>query len=867
MIAPGSRLGPYEIVSRLGAGGMGEVYRARDTRLDRSVAIKVLPPNIAREEQARARFEREARAISALNHPNICTLHDVGNDNGVAYLVMELIEGQTLAQVLARGPLPLHDALRHAIDIATALDRAHRQGIVHRDLKPGNIMITKTGLKLLDFGLARLEIRPQVASDAPTVVNPITTDGMILGTLQYMSPEQLEGQQTDARTDIFSFGCILYEMITGRRAFTGGSQASIISAIMTSDPPAMATLAPVTPPLLERLVKKCLAKSADDRWQSAGDLATELRWITEEPSLEAIALPRRKRLLPWLVAAALLVALIGVLVSTRLHRTTPPPAARLSLTLDADELFHGLQPGIAISPDGTAIVYTGGRGGTAMLWYRPLAEKAATPIPNTENGIAPAWSPDSKEVAFLANGKLRRTTPRGERASTICDVKASPLFSMDWGADGIVWAGDDDHTALMLVSPAGGQPRRVKIASVTEKQWITWPRFDQAGHILYTVLSAEPGLALRRVSIDGGDDRAIGSIETRFELAGDWIVSGREGSLYAQRIESDARHSGEPVMLARDVYTYVGVSNCAFSASPTGIVYIGAGTDSRPTWFDRSGQLSGTIGPVGAIRTARISHDGKNVAVAVEDPHTGTRQLWVCDIAHGTALRVTNDDADHEDAVFSPDDSKLAFGYTVDGPPRVAIVPVTGGTLVNVTPSAAPQDHQEWSPDGRFILYDMPSVATKGDIWLTAPQPGALPRVWLQSPFDEAFPRLSPDGRWVAYVSNESGKYEVYAARFDKPLERVQVSNGGGANPLWSPNGRELYYINERKLYAVPVTYTATSLEHGEPQMLFSDSAADWSGIDITPDGKRFLITRVFSAPTTRPLNVIVNWQQLLAKK
>jgi len=864
MIAPGSRLGPYEIVSRLGAGGMGEVYRARDTRLDRSVAIKVLPPNIAREEQARARFEREARAISALNHPNICTLFDVGNENGVAYLVMELIEGPTLAELLARGALPLHDALRYAIDIATALDRAHRQGIVHRDLKPGNVMITKSGLKLLDFGLARLEVRPDVTHDAPTIVNPITTDGMILGTLQYMSPEQLEGHATDARTDIFSFGCILYEMVTGRRAFSGGSQASIISAIMTGEPPAMTTLAPVTPTLLERLVKKCLAKSADDRWQSAGDLATELRWITEEPSIEMIVQPRRKRIVPWVIAAVLLLALIALAAWTQLHRTTSPPAARLSLPLDADALTgSGLQPGIAISPDGTAIVYAGSRGGTSMLWYRPLAELAATPIPNSENGMAPAWSPDGREIAFLANGKLRRTTPRGERASIICDVKASPIFSMDWGEAGIVWAGDDDQDALMLVSPAGGPPRRVKIAPVSAKHWISWPRFDQSGHILYTVLGREPGLALRRVSIDGEDDRAIGNIETRFELVGDSIVFGREGSLYAQRIDSDARRSGEPVLLARDVYTYMGVSDCAFSASPSGIVYIRAGTDSHPTWFDTNGLTTGTIGPAGASLTARISHDGRKVVAAVEEPTTGMRQLWICDVAHGTALRVTSDDGDHEDPVFSPDDTRLAFGYSVDGPPQVAIMPATGGPPTRITPPAGPQDHEDWSRDGRFIMYDMETPGTRTDLWFTTAQPGAQPQSWLQTPFAEGYPRFSPDGRWVAYVSNESGKDEVYAAQFDKPLERVQISNGGGAHPVWSPNGREMYYNNERKLYAVPITYAAASLERGEPRVLFSDNAADWTGIDITPDGKRFLVRTVREQGAEAPLVLVTNWQAL----
>ena len=705
---------------------MGEVYRARDTRLDRSVAIKVLPPAIARDEQARARFEREARAISALNHPNICTLFDVGNENGVAYLVMELIQGQTLAELLARGPLPLHDALRYAIDIATALDRAHRQGIVHRDLKPGNVMITKSGLKLLDFGLARLEVRTDVTHDAPTIVNPITTDGMILGTLQYMSPEQLEGHATDARTDIFSFGCILYEMITGRRAFSGGSQASIISAIMTSDPPPIAELAPVTPPALERLVKKCLAKSADDRWQSAGDLATELRWLIEEPAVAASA-PRtsRRSFVPWIVAALAVAAAIGAFSLARL-RKTEAPLMRLTLPVDADQLHDPLMTQIvAVSPGSDALVYVGVKDGKRMLWYRPFTATAATPIPNTEDAIAPAWSPDGKSIAFIANNQLRRTTPKGDAVTTICDVVPRQIASMAWGAGHIVFTGADGPPILWRVPETGGAKQEVNIGKVPPKRWTTWPRFDAKGRIVYSMLMGVPDLEVHRVSLAGGDDRIVDHLRTRFEIVGDIVVYASEGSLFAQRIDSDFKHIGEPVLLAQDIYIYDGISSAAFTASPGAIVYASATVDSHVTLVDRAGQPLGTVGPKGVLGAPRLSADSRRAVVGVVNPQWGTRDLWVADVARGTSQRLTMARKDSSDAVFSPDGSTIAFSTGSDGPPHVFTMAASGGDITPITPMSSAEYVRDWSPDGRFIAYTQQWSGTKGDIVIVPPRPNA----------------------------------------------------------------------------------------------------------------------------------------------
>jgi len=417
---------------------MGEVYRARDTRLDRDIAIKVLPESIAAREDVRARFEREARAISALSHPNICTLYDVGREGDVEYLVMELLDGETLAAVLARGRLPLDRALRYAIEIATALDCAHRQGIVHRDLKPGNVMITRSGVKLLDFGLAR-SAAPLGRHDATTLINPITEEGMVLGTLEYMSPEQLEGKPTDARTDLFSFGCILYEMITARRAFGGGSSASLITAIMSSQPPAIATLAPVTPPALARLVTKCLEKSPEDRWQNAGDLVIELKWIVESPEQAAPARKQRRGVIVFLGFVTAVFAFWGAFVAWRLgvRNVTHPPLMRFSLPTGAETLVSDLVgASISISPDGRSVVYVARNKGKQLLWRRSLAEATPAPIEKTDDAAQPFWSPDSQQIAFAAHGKLVRIPANGGDISKICDLSPGAQISATWSRGG-----------------------------------------------------------------------------------------------------------------------------------------------------------------------------------------------------------------------------------------------------------------------------------------------------------------------------------------------------------------------------------------------------------------------------------------------
>ena len=864
MISPGSRLGPYEITSRLGAGGMGEVYRARDTRLDRSVAIKVLPPKIAADEQARARFEREARAISSLNHPNICSLYDVGEENGVSYLVMELIDGQTLADVIARGALPLHDALRYAIDIAAALDRAHRQGIVHRDLKPGNIMITKSGVKLLDFGLARLETRPDVPHDAPTVVNPITTDGMILGTLQYMSPEQLEGLPTDARTDIFSFGCILYEMVSGRRAFAGSNSASIIAAIMNTQPPPLAGLAPI-PPLLDRLVKKCLVKNADDRWQNAGDLATELRWIAELPE-DAAAAPAKKRraFVPWIVAA---LAVIAALALALLRKPAEPASVvRLSVPIDADRLRYValLHHNSAVSPNGEWLVYSGLKDGKPSLWLRNFSTDTAAPIPKTEGASDPFWSPDSKNIAYFTSSKLLRITVSGEGPTAICDVLSGATVSAAWGADGtILFADLGTKSGLLRVPASGGTPESMKLSSLRPTAMAYAPSFVDDDRFVYCDVSKGYDLHLHAHSLRSGEDRDLGPVESRVEVAGDALVWIHEGSLVAQRIDRNLNRIGTPVVITPEVWNYRSLGLGEFSAAPGVIVYATAKADAHATWFDRSGALLGAIGP-NETRQAKLSRDGRRIVMSVNDPSSGTSDLWIADASRGSAVRLTNTQTSEGTPVFSPDGQSIAYSAEVDGPPHLYTLSIGGGAPVMVTPIRGIQYLNDWSPDGRTLLFRELDPKTNVDLWSVPAQPNSQPVPLLRTPFNEFLGRLSPDGKVLAYLSNASGRIELYVAPFANPSDAVQVSADGASLHVWSHDGKHLYYAtSDRRLFACEI-HTTPRLDAATPTLLFRSTEGEWFDLDMTPDDKRFLIVRRLSGPDTRPLSAVINWRELL---
>src|SRR5262245_3029437 len=557
-----ARLGPYEVLGPLGAGGMGEVYRARDTRLDRIVALKVLPADLAQNPERRSRFEREARAVSALNHPHICTLHDIGHQDGIDYLVLEYIEGETLAERLKRGPLPLEQVLRYGIEIADALDKAHRQGIVHRDLKPGNVMLTKAGAKLLDFGLAKLrpvEPRPvtSVLSELPTVekpgADPLTGEGRLLGTFQYMAPEQLEGREADARTDIFALGSVLYEMTTGRRAFTGKSTASLVAAILEKDPPSVAALQPMTPPALDRLIRTCLNKDADERWQSAHDIAAELRWVQEAAS--ATARPAQSARLAWSVAAcaalcALLAVPITLSLATRLHPSGTSHTVVTSI-LPPKEATPDYEHGIALSPDRRQLAFAAlTRDGERLLWVRSMETGQADSVPDTEDATSPFWSPDSRAIGFFARGKLRKVAPSGGPVQTICPVGVPGRAS--WGANDVILFHGQQTSTILRVSSAGGAPEEATKLDVAKGDVRhSSPAFLPDGlHFLYALRGRQPGIYLARLHEVRG--RLLVPDATDSLVGSGYFLFQRENMTFAQALSPDGSRLGkEAVMLPR----------------------------------------------------------------------------------------------------------------------------------------------------------------------------------------------------------------------------------------------------------------------------------------------------------------------------
>ena len=859
MITTGTRLGPYEIVSRLGAGGMGEVFRARDTRLQRDVAIKVLPPHLLHRADARERLRRESQAISSLSHPNICTLFDVGGEDGTSYLVMELLEGETLAAILARGALPKDVALRHAIEIARALDCAHRAGIVHRDLKPGNIIVTKAGVKLLDFGLARLAVaaRSESADDA-TAVQGITAEGTIVGTLPYMAPEQLDRKPVDQRADIFAFGCILFEMFTGRRLFHQPTQVSLVAAIMNGQRADLAAVAVTGGAALERLVRRCLSVSPDERWQNAGDLAIELQWIAEEATPETRdAEPQRRRgaraLLPWIVAAA---AIVLAAFATIVARRSPeqPPAMRLELPLGTARvpMAHGSSP-LAVSPDGRHLAFAGAHGDEQSLWIRSLVDGTVAPIPKSSGARDPFWSPDSTEIAFRARGKVWRSTLRGERVVMICDDGYGRRPA--WGPDGTIVLVDDTGRGLLRVRAAGGTPEPVRIAPVDEASDVWWPTFVGPQRVAYGVFTAGKPGRLHLVDLQSGRDTDLGSIDSSIQVVDGVLLYVKEGALFAQRVDEKLTRTSDPVQIAPDVSYYLTMGTARFSASSNTIVYVGSATDARATWFDRSGNVVGTLGPEGTENPARISPDGKKAVLSVTDQRTGTDSLWIADIQRNSFARITSTRDGEYIPTWSPDGKWIAFA-SVKKTTVLSIVPAIGGAITDIAPLRGFNFPRDWIEQG-IVVGDGPRLAT------VEPRPGAKP-VPLLAVAAGAFARVSPDRRWVAYSSGASGRQEMYVAPVGRAEEAVQVSAGGGAHLAWNGNSRELYYSTETHSVYTVTMKSDQPLDFDPPRLLFTAPGGDWDGFEAARDGQRFLITRTMSGPPTRPFHVVTNWKQLL---
>jgi Tol biopolymer transport system component len=879
----GTKLGPYEILAPIGAGGMGEVYKAKDTRLGRDVAVKVLPAQLSSSAELRQRLEREAKTISALSHPHICALFDVGRENDTDYLVMEFLEGETLADRLAKGALSMDQALRIAIEIAGALDAAHRSGIVHRDLKPGNVMLTKSGVKLLDFGLAKLAVPDKSAvsqaTSLPTALQesqPLTTRGTILGTFQYMAPEQLEGGEADARSDIFSFGCVLYEMLTGKKAFTGKSQASLIGSIMSSDPPPISSIQPMIPASLDRIVKGCLAKEPEHRWSTAHDVMLQLQWIAEGGSMAGVPAPvvaRRKNRekLAWSLLAAALVAVAALAYGFVRRAPTPPALVRFDF-VPPPEIATMDVP--RISPDGRLLAFDAtDMEGKARIWVRPLNALTAQPLPGTDGGIRPFWSPDSRYVAFIADGVMKKVDVTGGPPTKICDAPGGSDGT--WSPEGVILFDGTGTDPIYRVPAAGGtRTALVKLDTARKETSVGWPQFLPDGkHFLYLLTGEKPeDSAYWVASLDSNEKKTLAPAQTLVEYAPPgYLLFVRDRTLVAQPFDAKAlKTMGEPVPLAEKIGTdNVGLAR--FSVSNNGVLAYRTGeSGGRLLWRDRAGRELDTLGDPGDYHNPAFSPSGDRVAFNINDARTGKTDLWIRDLARGVNSRFTLGAGNNYRAVWSPDGATIVFSSDRAGVIDLYEKPTKGsGDEKVLLHSDDPKSAASWTKDGRYIAYASLNPKTQWDLWALPTFGDRKPIPIAVSPFVETSPMFSPDGRFVAYVSTESGREEIYVQTFPEAGGKWQVSNSGGADPSWRTDGKELYYRSpDQKLMAVEVRGGA-DFQAGVPQPLFPVRVRPGTSRNKYapfPDGQRFLFAAPLGRESMAPTTVVLNWPASLGK-
>jgi serine/threonine protein kinase/Tol biopolymer transport system component len=892
MLGPGVRLGPYEIVSILGAGGMGQIYRARDVRLDRTVAIKLLPEEFSGRADRRQRFHHEARLISALNHPHICSLFDVGEQDGITFLVMEYVEGETLDDRLMRGPLPANNLLRYAIEIADALDHAHRAQITHRDLKPSNIMLTADGAKLLDFGLAQ---GPAFAVTTPesTLSMPggkLTSEGTIVGTLHYMAPEQLEGRTSDARTDIFAFGTLLFEMATGKKAFEGQSQASLIASILTSEPPPISSARPpdgvgLLPPALDHIVDRCLAKNPDDRWQSARDLKSELQWIAATgsgpvASAETQNHRRARSVATWTAAAA--VALIGVGLLVARTPEVPDEVVRFTIPIPTGSaVARGpITTRLALSPNGRRIAFVTTTAGVDRLWVQSL--DSLTPQVLVDGAESPFWSPDSEWVGFFApgEGQLKKVAITGGPPRVIC--AAAIIDVPTWHRNGTILFAQTD-VGIFRVPADGGTPVQVTALEGSRREinhlWPAW--LPDGRHFIYTAtsLDAHGVRAPRSVyvrSVDAGDPLLLMRAESRVQYSPPgYLLYVDQGALLAQVFDADKRAmSGDAVKVAEDLAYYRTTGNGAFAVSESGVLaYYGGTLASDLIALDRSGRKSDTPWAHQPFASSiRIAPDGQRILADLTDPHVGTSDIWSFDLSRRVASRFTAEVTDESSPIWSRDGRRVVFSSdragandlyvkTTDGREDAALVFSRNG----------PQVATDWSSDGRWLVVEDNSRDTGRDLWIVSPDATSQPRPIARTRFQEWGGRLSPDDRWMAFVTDESGSSEVYVMPFTGVGDKKRISTAGGISPRWRRDGRELFYVSpdSGSVMAVAVAETPT-FTAGLPVRLFDLQPADTArrpreiGYDVAPDGQGFLVSTPPEQPPPRGIAVVLNWQREL---
>jgi eukaryotic-like serine/threonine-protein kinase len=906
-LAAGTKLGPYEIHSPLGAGGMGEVYRARDTRLDRTVAVKILPSHLSSNPEAKQRFEREARAISSLNHPHICVLHDVGSQDGTDYLVMEYVQGESLDARLQKGPLPVKQALECGIQICDALEKAHRAGIVHRDLKPRNIMLTPAGAKLLDFGLAKpssgllnsrtLSGATQLTPSTPTMnlsvlsgpPAALTQQGSIVGTFQFMAPEVLQGQEADARSDIFSFGCVLYEMITGKRAFEGKSQISVASAILEKDPEAITIAQPSAPAALDHVVQDCLAKDPGSRWQNAADIARELRWVASGGSGVAPAPsvpPRRGWLeyLPWAaVVAALLIALVWSNMRehdiARTMRSFLPPPAEMSFDFTGD--FSGPP---AITADGTLVAFcVRNQKERSSIWVQSLSDLTAKKIEGTEGASFPFWSGDGKFLGFFADGRLKKVPASGGPITVLADAPNPRGGSSN--QDNVIIYEPDYRDSLWRISAAGGSPVRLTKFETGKHTTHRWPFFLPDGkHFLFfaTNHAGDPDQGIYFGSLEDGSFKRVLDSDSGAQYASGYLIYHLQSQLQAQKFDpATGKVSGEPMSVANLAEYDSGTWHTTFAASQNGVLVYEPGSKLLGTdlsWLSRTGKMLGKAGERAFYKgSGRISPDGKRLAVSLGDPQA---DIWIFDLVRGSRTRLTFGGGTNLAPSWSADGQRVIFVR------QEGATTITGTSLVSRLASGGGQEEvlmdgghtgdpvtllqPQLSPDGRYLVHTE-QRGPSATVW-------ALPLTGEKKPFlvlQASSPqtrivqlRLSPDGRWLAYSSTESGREEVYVTHFPGGEGKWQVSQNGGTFPTWRGDSKEIWFAAaDGSINAATVETKSKEFELDPVHALFQVSYLGPVGspYDVAPDGQRLIFnTYPENAPT--PLVLVTNWASDLRK-
>ncbi|MEZ5401575.1 MAG: protein kinase [Bryobacteraceae bacterium] len=880
-LAPGTRFGPYEIQSMLGAGGMGEVYRARDTRLDREVAIKILPAHIAANPEMRQRFEREARAISSLHHPNICALHDVGSQDDSAYLVMEYLEGEPLDKRIARGPLPVSEALAIGTQIASALDEAHRKRMVHRDIKPGNVILTASGAKLLDFGLAKAAATGPLAESDATLTQNLTTAGAIVGTLSYMAPERLEGKEGDTRADIFALGAMLHEMLTGKKAFSGDSQASVITTIMTAEPPPVSQVQPLATPALDRAIRKCLAKSADQRWQTARDLMSELEWIAGGGAASGTALlptappPARSAMLPWALTAAAIAALAGTILLRPSATTTEAVPVRFEIPIPVETLAGGLDIP-SPSPDGTKVAFTARTSGRfSRIWIHDLATGASHALEGPTDAALPFWAPDSRRLGYVEGRTLKTISASGGAPGAVCELK--PNFgAATWNEKDVIVFGNGGK--LFQVPAQGGVPSELKFGG--PEQYRYWPQFLPGGaKLLFSTLPSENGSAgVYAASLDGGTPVRLVDAPSKAVSGGPgYLLYNQDTTLVARAFDEAAlTWTGEPFPLAGRIRTFsTGTAGGAYLASWNGLVTFRTGTSGdvlQMTWVNRAGLRTSTVGKTGDYSSPEISPDGKWIAVGIKDAGTGNRDLWVFDLRRGTGSRITSDPGDELNPSWSPDGKQIAFtGSKGEGQPRNLFVVDASGSQdpQPILTSQEQMNLEEWTADGRNLIYNLQYRTGDKDLFLLPLGGDRTPRPLVKSKFSEEMGRVSPDGRWLAYRSDESGRPEIYVRPFSPSGEAAgrkwRISTDGGSEPEWRADGKELFYVNGTALEAVAVRMAGSEFEAELPERIFDCVLPTMrrNRYVAAADGQSFLLLTPPQELLTESFHAILNWQRL----